>query len=273
MTAGAGPLGCPCDGAMLAPLFHYDRPPDGEVAFEIDGPYRRDVERCAACGHCVSIHNLDMSDLYTGRYVDATYGSGMRATFDRIVALPPDRSDNAGRVERLVTFVRDHRPFGARPRVLDVGSGLGVFPHGIVAAGWDCVALDPDARAVEHCRERGIVAVCGDFLQADVAELGPFDVVTFNKVLEHVHDPARMLRRAVDLVGPGGFVYVEVPDAEAARVDGPGREEFFIDHHHVFSATSTAMLAERVGMQVLVLETLREPSTKYTIRAFLAPRR
>ena len=38
----------------------------------------------------------------------------------------------------------------------------------------------------------------------------------------------------------GDLVYVELPDAEGAALHGPGREEFFIEHHHVFSAASTA---------------------------------
>ena len=99
-------------------------------------------------------------------------------------------------------------------------------------------------------------------------QIGPVDAITFNKVLEHVEDPVTMLAAARPLLGAGGFVYVEVPDAEGAALHGPGREEFFIEHHHVFSAASTAMMAGRAGFATLAVERLREPSGKFTLRAF-----
>jgi hypothetical protein len=61
-----------------------------------------------------------------------------------------------------------------------------------------------------------------------------------------------------------------VPDGEAAAADGPGREEFFIEHWHAYSASSLALTAERAGFRLEELERLREPSTKFTLRAFLS---
>jgi 2-polyprenyl-3-methyl-5-hydroxy-6-metoxy-1,4-benzoquinol methylase len=136
--------------------------------------------------------------------------------------------------------------------------------------GWEGTAIDPDPRAVAHARDCVKVhAWCGDFSAAP--ELGRFDAVTLNKVLEHVADPAAMLRRTHDYVRAGGFVYVEVPDGECAATQGPGREEFFIEHHHVFSLASLAMLAAQTRFVVRAIERLQEPSTKYTLRAFLVP--
>ena len=136
-------------------------------------------------------------------------------------------------------------------------------------AGWRCTALDPDPRAVAHARDVvGVEALCGDFMRIEPP--GRYDLVAFNKVLEHVADPVAMLARSRDFLAPGGVVYVEVPDGEAAVREGPGREEFFIEHLWVFSAASLAVLAARAGLSVQRLERLREPSSKYTLRAFLA---
>ena len=66
-----------------------------------------------------------------------------------------------------------------------------------------------------------------------------------------------------------GFVYVEVPYGELAAKEGANREEFFIDHCHIFSAVSVALLAERAGFTLITVERVREASTKYTLRAFL----
>jgi SAM-dependent methyltransferase len=264
-------LHCPCKGRFLEAAFQYNTPPAGETLFALgDQPYHRSYERCTLCGHWFSSNPMDMSSLYGGAYMDNTYGEAMCRTFERIIALPPQQSDNAGRVARILAFAREHFKTQTVPRLLDVGSGLGVFPYAMKQSGWNCTALDPDDRAGRHTREVvGVAAITGDFMELDISVLGRFDVVTFNKVLEHVEDPVAMLGRALTLLEPGGFVYFEVPDGEAAAAEGPEREEFFIEHHHVFSPASAALLANRAGFHPLVIERLREPSSKFTLRVFM----
>jgi SAM-dependent methyltransferase len=265
------PLSCMCGGNRFRTEHTYFAPPAGETRFANAETYRREIYRCTLCSHFISVSEL-AADIYKGEYVDATYGdaAGMRRTFERIMALPPERSDNIGRVERINDHAARHLPSDARS-VLDVGSGLCVFLARMKQAGWRGTALDPDERAVRHARDVvGVDAICGSL----PAELARFDVVTFNKVLEHVVDPIALLAHAKPLVHPHGFVYVELPDGEAAaREEGFGREEFFVEHLHVFSMASFACLAERAGFEVRVLERIREPSTKFTLRAFLTPRK
>ncbi len=263
----APPLHCPCGGDRFTSVHTYFAPPAGEVRFaSTASDYRRELYRCSLCGHYISVFNLGAS-FYAGEYVDATYGDKMRATFDKIMALPPGKSDNAGRVARINDFAG---PANGRT-VLDVGSGLCVFLARMKQHGWTCTALDPDARAATHARE--VAGVEG--LQGSLPLTGrTFDVITFNKVLEHVEDPVALLAMAKPIVAPTGFIYVELPDGEAAaREDGFGREEFFVEHFHVFSIASLACLAERAGFEVRTIERLREPSTKFTLRAFLTPRK
>jgi SAM-dependent methyltransferase len=268
------PAVCPISGETDARLvFAYDAPPEGEIGFRRPAgePYRREVWQFARSNHYVSRHAMTVATDYSGDYVNATYGSdaGLRAAFDRVIALPPERSDNAGRIGRIQSFAAAHVGAAKPLRLLDVGAGLGVFPHVVKRAGWHCTAIDPDARAVAHMRDHiGVEAVRGDFMEID--RIGRFDIVTFNKVLEHVEDPIAMLRRARQFVAPGGIVYLELPDGEVAAAAGAGREEFFIEHLHVFSFVSIAMLADRAGFRPLAVERLQEPSTKFTLRAFLS---
>lgn len=260
---------CPCGAEVYDEVFSYDRPPEGEVHFpSAASGYRRNVLRCRICGHFLSHHEMDLITLYEGEYVDATYGNEMRRVFDRIVNMPPERSDNEGRARAVCRFAQQH--FGGNhglTRLLDVGSGLGVFPFRMAKEGWDCTGLDPDARAVRHLREiAGVRSLQADFNRDEIDE--QYDVVTFNKVLEHVLDPVVMLARARQILSHGGFVYVELPDGEEALHGGPGREEFFIEHHHVFSMVSMAILMSRAGFRLIRAERLQEPSGKYTLRGF-----
>jgi SAM-dependent methyltransferase len=254
-----------CRGAELEAVFRYDEPPPGETPFGLE-EYHREYHRCRACGHFLGVTAIDLEELYSGAYVDATYrADGIASTYERIMSLPPERSDNVQRVARV------RKRLGDAGTVLDIGSGLAVFPARMREAGWTCTALDPDPRAVEHARTvAGVKAVCADFMEAD--GLGRFDLVTLNKVLEHVPDPAAMLARTREFLAPDGHVYVELPDGEAAAgdPDGPNREEFFIEHLHVFSMSSMSLLADRAGLVTGSAERVREPSGKYTLFAFLS---
>ncbi len=263
-------VACPiCAGVAFEKLFHYDAAPSGEVRYaNFKQGYERSIERCACCGHCVSRCSMDLGGLYSGDYVNATYGEkGIRGAFERITALAPGNSDNVGRALRVDAFARKRSPLELT--LLDIGSGLGVFVHRMKQAGWSCVALDPDPRAVEHAEKNiGVEGICADFLATSISR--KFHLVTLNKVLEHVVDPIAMLRKAAGNLGENGLVYVEVPDGEAAASDGPEREEFFIEHLHVFSAASLALMGMKSGLTLHALERIREPSTKFTLWAFFS---
>ncbi len=275
MKKGSRNFRCICGGEKFEVAIHYVEPPAGETRFKFsaDKKYQRDILRCRLCGHFLATHSVDPAALYGGDYVSSNYGDdqGIRKSFERIMTLKPEQSDNVGRVKRVIQFAQNHFGVGSKnkPRtILDVGSGLGVFLARVKKAGWDGTALDPDPRSVNHARDIvGVKAVLGDFMA--VKNLGRFNAVTFNRVLEHVADPVAMLKKAKENVSSRGFVYAEVPDGEGAYTEGPGREEFFIDHLHVFSAASLAILAAKAGFSLSLLERLREPSGKYTLYAFL----
>jgi len=271
------PAKCPVSGAGNARrVFVYDAPPPGEIGFRrpLGEPYYREVWQFEGSNHFVSRHAMTVDTQYDGAYVDATYDGdrGVAATFDRIVSLPPEKSDNAARIARIRAFAAAHLRSNVRPSVLDIGAGLGVFPHAVKQVGWECKAVDPDPRAAQHLRTRvGVEAVCGDFMRLE--NLGQFSVVTLNKVLEHVAEPVDMLRRVHSVLGHGGFVYVELPDGEMAARVSSTREELFIEHLHIFSFASTVMLAERAAFWPTCVERVQEPSSKFTLRAFLVPSR
>ena len=266
------PVACAfCGGADHARRGAWDAPPPGETDFAIR-PYRRTLWQCLSCGHLVNRHGFDLeASLYSGAYAAATYGARMRETFARIMALPPERSDNRQRVARVRRFAEEAG--WPSPSCLDVGSGLGVFPAALRAAGWDCVALDPDPDASAMVAElAGVATLTGDFMAVDPGRR--FDLVSFNKVLEHVRAPVAMLRRAAGMLSTGGAAYIELPDGEAALGDpqhGAAREEFFVEHFDAYSAASVALLVRHAGFALVELERVREPSGKYTLRAFACP--
>ena len=255
-------------------MLEYRTPPSGETRFNLSGDaYHRVYERCDFCGHFFARHALDLSSLYDGEYLDATYGDadGMARRLEKVLSLPPSRSDNAGRVAAISRFVKRHAgDDGGDRRLLDIGAGIGVFPISMMREGWTVTAMEPDRRAAEHLRAvANVNTLTGDLRSYSANDIGRFELISFNKVLEHVLDPTDLLAKSSEFLSPRGIVYVELPDVAAAQA-GPEREEFFIEHHHVFSPASVDMMAERAGLETLCTERLREPSGKYTLRTFLA---
>lgn len=267
-------LRCDCHATDRELAFRYTERPARETVFPLNGPYDREYRRCSQCGHFFTSHQMDLSGLYDSAYLDATYGDTqrLRAAYNRILALTEGQSDNRGRVRRINEFFLTYRAEGGSRKLLDIGAGLGVFCQAMSAVGWTCVAFEADRRFADHIDAVvGIETLVGDFVGYSVEVLGLFDLVALNKVLEHVEDPIAMLTKAGGLLVQRGVVYLEVPDGDAAMAFGLEREEFFIEHLHVFSPASVAAMIARAGLSLLRLDRLHEPSDKYTLAAFAAP--
>jgi 2-polyprenyl-6-hydroxyphenyl methylase/3-demethylubiquinone-9 3-methyltransferase len=98
-------------------------------------------------------------------------------------------------------------------RVLDVGCGGGLLSEGLAASGAAVTGLEPGEGAVNAARAH--LAVSGlevDYRQAELGDFlaeapAPFDVITCMEVLEHVPDPAELMRQCADLLKPGGLLF------------------------------------------------------------------
>jgi SAM-dependent methyltransferase len=112
-----------------------------------------------------------------------------------------------------------HLPRDRTGRVLDVGFGDAGFLEAARDMGWDAVGTDFDPKVVESARARGLDARLGTVDGLD----GPFDVITMSHVIEHLHDPRRVLRSCHALLAPGGTLWIETPNVEAIGLRRFGR--------------------------------------------------
>ena len=101
-------------------------------------------------------------------------------------------------------------PTGSRGRrLLDVGCGSGDFLALAAEAGWLAVGTEPDPAARDQGRRRGFDVY--ESLEDLTAEV-PFDAITLNHVIEHVHRPDEVLVRCATLLRPGGQIFVATPN-------------------------------------------------------------
>jgi 2-polyprenyl-3-methyl-5-hydroxy-6-metoxy-1,4-benzoquinol methylase len=118
------------------------------------------------------------------------------------------------------TFRRALALIGASPRagrstleILDVGGGTGEVAAGLLrVTGPDArgtvVDFDPDSIAA--ARQRGLDGVIARFEEFETDR--SFDLILMLNVIEHVADPAAMLRHARDLLSPTGLLWIQTPD-------------------------------------------------------------
>jgi 2-polyprenyl-3-methyl-5-hydroxy-6-metoxy-1,4-benzoquinol methylase len=116
-------------------------------------------------------------------------------------------------------FLAAHRE-GVR-RVLDVGCGNGEFLRRAITMGWESTGIDPDPAAVDACRKQGIDAFVG-FIEDEMDNMPvDFDAITLRHSIEHVPDPPAHLARCLELLRPGGMLWMAWPNPS-----GPGSRVF-----------------------------------------------
>jgi 2-polyprenyl-6-hydroxyphenyl methylase/3-demethylubiquinone-9 3-methyltransferase len=98
--------------------------------------------------------------------------------------------------------------------VLDVGCGGGILSDSMARLGADVTGIDLSTKALKvaqlHALEASTTNVSYQEISAEALALerpAEFDVVTCMEMLEHVPDPASVVRSCKDLVKPGGWLF------------------------------------------------------------------
>ena len=99
-----------------------------------------------------------------------------------------------------------------------------------------------------------------------------FDVITFNKVLEHLklNNIKEVLKKSKLLLKNKGIIYIELPSSTAKKIN-LYRQEFYFEHYNIFSIRSFRLLIKSIGFKIIYIKDIIEVSKKYTIRAIICP--
>jgi 2-polyprenyl-3-methyl-5-hydroxy-6-metoxy-1,4-benzoquinol methylase len=151
-------------------------------------------------------------------------------------------------------------PNGRPPRYLDVGCSTGFVVEAARDKGWEAIGIDLNPSAIEFGRSRGL-----DLRTVALEEAGfaprTFDAVSLFDVLEHLLDPRRTLSACVDLLAPGGILFLYVPNFDSASRLLMGANAHFIwPTHHLNYYTPTTirdlMLRHSLAPELIVTEGL-----------------
>lgn len=244
----------------------YRSRPSRETNFGIKNYYRY-YKSCSKCGHFFLYIKKNLENLYNQSYSNNSYGSlkKIKEKFNFINNIKIQKSDNKNRVIRFKKILNNKKK-----KLLDIGSGLGVFPYSIRNR-VDTFLIEKDKKLFRHLKNIFQKKIIGqDIFSSKLLNKykNNFDFITINKVLEHVYSPDIFLRRCMQFLKVNGILYLEVPDRIAYQFNGKNTEEFFIEHLHVFSKISLKKLLIRNSFKIKEIKSIREKSGKYTIYAF-----
>jgi 2-polyprenyl-3-methyl-5-hydroxy-6-metoxy-1,4-benzoquinol methylase len=162
----------------------------------------------------------------------------------------------------IAEFLRDRhcgvpdktRNRGARPRLLDVGCGLGYFLDVAQDVGFEVSGVEFNPEAVQLIHEKYAFEVHRGSIETASLPPNHYDVITMFDVIEHLHDPFTAVRKMYELVRPGGGVAISTMDSESftSRLLGKWLEDFRRTREHLFffSRETLTKILEDQGFQV-----------------------
>lgn len=225
--------------------------------------------RCNYCGTWTSLPRPTVesqASLHdTAEYFDHPYFQARRE--DDALALK--------RCERIfdqIANVTDLSSFRGE-RMLDVGCDAGSL---LIAAaqkyGVSPLGLDVSERAAQIARSRGLHVFRGPLEDAP-PEFTGIKVATAVDVLEHVVNPGFVLEAVRSRLPVGGIAFIQTPNSESliyyvgrklskltnARPRGTFERLFPPQHIQYFSRRGVVLLAERIGFQVVNIQTRMLP--------------
>lgn len=158
--------------------------------------------------------------------------------------------------ERLKVVARELRDTlpALNLRILDAGCATGGLLAALKDEGFTAIAgMDPSPRCARACQEQGFETYVGT-VAGPPPGMPRFDCVVLSHVLEHVFDIPAFFDFVAKLLLPGGYLYLETPDA-SRYVDflyAPF-QEFNTEHINHFSKVSLGNAAARFGFEPMVV--------------------
>ena len=139
---------------------------------------------------------------------------------------------------------------GSPGRLLEIGCGSGRFLNRMRKAGWAVEGIDFDPVVAARVEEKfGIPVAIGSLPDLGYTE-GTYDVVAMSQVIEHVPDPAVLLKECRRVLRPGGRLVLSTPNARSVAHRIFGRHWRGLEpprHQHVFTPAALSRCAKDCG--------------------------
>jgi len=135
-------------------------------------------------------------------------------------------------------------------RILEIGTGAGLFLKAFARAGWDAIGVEVNPEAAHFARERLDLDVRSVYAEDLDVPPASFDVVAMMDVIEHVPDPAATVATARRLLTPGGILLMQTPNLDSISrwaLGSPWAVLSPAEHLYYFTAETMEALLLKAG--------------------------
>jgi 2-polyprenyl-3-methyl-5-hydroxy-6-metoxy-1,4-benzoquinol methylase len=217
-----------------------------DLLMDLPGEFR--LVRCPTCGLVRQNPWLAWESLKSYYPEDYT-------AYEPIIDRERSRLRRADRRYGMWKRLRSIERFQPGGKLLDVGCGTGIFLAEAQRAGhWELTGVEPSLAASQYVQnELNIPVFNGRFADAGLPA-GHFDVITLWNVLEHLDHPVGDLRRAADLLRPGGWLVFSIPNLESIEASLFGRHWLGWDlprHLYLFPQHQLRSILQETGLRLV----------------------
>jgi len=246
-------VNCPfCGSGRRKKLFETE-----DINWKVSGNYT--VVKCQICRTVYlspAPEQNEFKKYYPEKYYTRASGN-VRVTEAQGLALEKIFSNRAEILERFIK----------RGRVLDVGCGDGLFIAFLRKRGWDSWGAELSETACRYAVNELLLekdkVLCGDFLKISLPG-SYFDLITLFDVLEHMPDPATVLKRCSELLKTGGGIFIQVPNFNSAGRRIFGKYWIHIDApRHLIHFTPGSLRLFMKGWEIIDKKTATDLRQKY----------
>jgi SAM-dependent methyltransferase len=141
---------------------------------------------------------------------------------------------------------------GQKPRVLDIGCATGALLAELRNRGWDCTGVEICEAEAEYARRERGLDVRNKALEKNRFPENHFDAVLASHLIEHLNNPASLVREARRILAPGGFFIVTTPNISGfqARLFRDRWRSAIFDHLYLFSVKTLSTLLRQNGFVI-----------------------
>jgi len=268
---------CKCEKYQT--IWSYQEPDQYEAHIRITAEdYYRAWVQCTNCGFYYSIYSRPenaLDELYETAYRGNVpwRKMGVEETFKKVTALPPEKSETKTRINWIKGELARLRKEGFVPErlgpyeLLDIGGGNGIMGYEFQDKDWKSSVIDPND-GVSFVKTVGLDYEQGFYKPGMFTR--KFDMLSLVNVLEHVLDPVAVLDGIARDLNPGGFIYIEVPDAINFKLKPKDDDIFNSCHLWFWDPITLAGMLNRVGYDPLAVKRFHAAKGHYGLMVLAA---
>ncbi|MCG6533120.1 MAG: class I SAM-dependent methyltransferase [Syntrophales bacterium LBB04] len=134
-------------------------------------------------------------------------------------------------------------------RALEIGAGVGYLSSLLSIEGWHVDSLEP-GQGYKSYWEKYKINVISDFFPSMKA-IGPYDLIVFYTVLEHISDVKGFLNKVIDCLAPDGVIVLAVPDC-TEEIEAGDPSMLLHEHYQYFVPSSLRHTLMSAGLYTSV---------------------